>query len=155
MWCEVWGQVSQDSEYTFQVVKMGFNPITALLILFLLVNPTLGQDSEPDEQQQKSDNRKGWIQFSDGSILLPITAIEWGAPDRWSFTSLYVSSVWRAEDEVENKKTWHHNLHASLSPGLSGGRFGIGYGLIFDPPPGIERFWYCQFLPCRAVALLG
>ena len=65
--------------------------------------------------------------------LLPITAIEWGAPDRLSFTSLYVSSVWRAEDEVENKKTWHQNLHASLSPGLSGGRVGIGYGLIFNP----------------------
>ena len=130
--------------------RMVFSPITALLILFLLVNPTLGQDSEPDEQQEKSNNRQGWIKFSDGSILLPITAIEWGAPDRWSFTSLYVSSVWRAEDEVENKKTWHHNLHASLSPGLSGGRFGIGYGLIFDPP---ESRNFGIVSSCRAVLL--
>jgi len=111
-----------------------FNSTIALLILILSVNSTLGQDTKPDEKQQKSKNRQGMIHFSDGSILLPITAVEWGAPDRWSFTTMYVSSVWRDEDEVENKKTWHSNLHATLSPGLSGGRLGLGYGLIYDPP---------------------
>ncbi len=126
------------------------SPLSALLILFLSVSPTWGQDSESDESQKKSRNRQGMLRFSDGSVLLPITAIEWGAPDRWSFSSMYVTSVWYEEPEEENKKNWHPNLHASFSPGLSGGRIGIGYGLIFDPP---ESRDFGIISSCRAVLL--
>ena len=114
--------------------RIVLSSITTLLILFLLVNPTWGQDSEPDEQQRKSKNRQGWLRISDRVLLLPITAVEWGTPDRWSFSSLLIYRAWAVDDEEESKKTWHHNFHTSLSPGLSGGRIGIGYGLIFDPP---------------------
>jgi hypothetical protein len=68
--------------------------------------------------------------LSGRDVILPITALEWGAPDRWSFTSMYAHFL----HERSNERTWHHSLTATLSPGWSGGRFGLGYLNIFDPP---------------------
>ena len=69
------------------------------------------------------------FRLSDQDVILPITSIEWGSPDRWSFTSRYVHEL----DKDKEDREWHHSLSVAFSPGISGGRFGIGYLLLYDP----------------------
>ncbi|TKJ41634.1 hypothetical protein CEE37_03445 [candidate division LCP-89 bacterium B3_LCP] len=98
----------------------------AVLLLFLLAQPVWSQEGK----QKKSQNSRGMLRLSDQDVILPITSIEWGTPDRWSITSRYVHMFERDRDN----KTWLNNLSITLSPGISGGRFGIGYQSIFSPP---------------------
>ncbi len=67
-------------------------------------------------------------------VFLPITSVEWGAPDRWSFTARYVHMF----DAVEVRDTTRslNNLTVTLSPGTAGGRLGLGYENIFDSKKG-------------------
>ena len=98
-------------------------------LLFLIVHPVWSQESEQTTKQKKSGDGRGMIQLSDQDVILPITSIEWGTPDRWSITSRYVHMFEKDRDN----KTWLHNLSISLSPGIAGGRLGIGYQGIFSP----------------------
>jgi len=101
----------------------------ALILIFLFAHPVWSQESEETEKPKKSGGGRGMLQLSDQDVILPITSIEWGSPDRWSFTSRYVHMFEKDRDN----KTWLNNLSIALSPGLSGGRFAIGYLGIFSP----------------------
>ncbi|TKJ40488.1 hypothetical protein CEE37_09245 [candidate division LCP-89 bacterium B3_LCP] len=102
----------------------------AFVLIFLFAHPVWSQESEQSTKQKKSQNSRGMLFLSDQDVILPITSIEWGSPDRWSFTSRYVHMF----EKDRNNKTWLNNLSITLSPGISGGRFGIGYQSIFPPP---------------------
>ena len=101
----------------------------AFVLIFLFAHPVWSQESEETEKPKKSGGGRGMLQLSDQDVILPITSIEWGTPDRWSITSRYVHMFQKDRDN----KTWLHNLSITLSPGISGGRFGIGYQGIFSP----------------------
>ena len=61
-------------------------PYTFVLI-FLFAHPVWSQESEQSTKQKKSGGGRGMLQLSDQDVILPITSIEWGTPDRWSITS--------------------------------------------------------------------
>jgi hypothetical protein len=63
-------------------------------------------------------------------VVLSISSIEWGSPDRWSFTSRYIHMFDR--ESVRDHKPWLHSLTVSAIPGISGGRLGVGYGNVFS-----------------------
>ena len=68
---------------------------------------------------------------------MPITSIEWGTPDRWSFTSRYIHSF----EKERKRRIWHSNFTVFLSPGLSGGRIGAGFLGIYSPSsPKLREF---------------
>ena len=60
-------------------------PLTVFL-LFLIVHPVWSQESEQTTKQKISGGGRGMLQLSDQDVILPITSIEWGTPDRWSIT---------------------------------------------------------------------
>lgn len=99
--------------------------IVLLLLKFAL--PVQCQD------KPAADNKRhgSWlvVRPSDQDVILAISSIEWGIPDRWSFTSRYIHMF----DKDRDHKTWLNNLTITLSPGISGGRFGVGYQGIFSP----------------------
>lgn len=102
------------------------NVSVSLLLLF--VHPVWSQDSLQTAKQKKSHPRM-MIQLSDQDVILPITSIEWGVPDRWSITSRYTHMF----EKDRCNKTWLNNLSITISPGISGGRFGFGYQGILSP----------------------
>ena len=106
-----------------------FNVLYCILLSFIFIHPVFSQETE-DHDKPDEKSRKRYIgRISDQDVILPLISIEWGIPDRWSFTSMYV----REFDKDKERKTWHHNLCVTLSPGISGGRLGLGYLNIFDP----------------------
>jgi len=103
-------------------------PFTVFL-LFLVVNSVWCQESEQKEKQQKTRKSKLMWRLSEQDVILPITSIEWGIPDRWSFTSRFVHELGKDRDGKE----WFHSLCVTVSPGISGGRFAVSYHNIYDP----------------------
>ena len=103
------------------ILKISY--VVSFLLLF--AHPVWSQDSLQTANQKKSSP----FQLSDQDIILPITSIEWGTPDRWSITSRYVHMFEKDRDN----KTWLNNLSITLSPGTTGGRFAIGYQGIYTP----------------------
>lgn len=91
-------------------------------ILAGLALPAWSQEEAPAAEQQNRPVRLMW-RLGPKDMLLPVTSIEWGVPDRWSITSRYVHIF----DKTRNTFT------ISLSPGTDGGRFGMGYQHIFFP----------------------
>ena len=69
------------------------------------------------------------VNLSDQDVILPISSIEWGIPDRWSITTRYTHMFEKDRDG----KPWLNNLCITISPGISGGRIAIGYLGIFSP----------------------
>lgn len=108
--------------YTFRVLYT--------VILFLsFAHPVLSQDSLQTAKQKKSPPLRLMFRLSDQDVILPISSIEWGIPDRWSFTSRYIHKF----EKTEIKRTWRNNISLSISPGISGGRVAIGYQGIYSP----------------------
>jgi hypothetical protein len=70
-----------------------------------------------------------FIRLSRKDVFLYLSALEWGTPDNWSFTSRYLHLF---NNDAENQ-SWLHHLTITLSPGTSGGRLGLGYQGIFVP----------------------
>lgn len=103
--------------------------VYAAFLLLLLTHPAWSQDSVQTAKQKKSSPSRMILHLSDQDVILPITSIEWGTPDRWSITSRYVHMF----EKIRNKRLWLNNLSVSLSPGTAGGRFGIGYQGILSP----------------------
>lgn len=103
------------------ILKVSY--VISLLLLF--AHPVWNQDSLQTANPKKSS----LFQLSDQDVILPITSIEWGTPDRWSITSRYVHMFEKDRDN----KTWLNNLSITLSPGTTGGRFAIGYQGIYTP----------------------
>ena len=96
----------------------------------------LGSASPSWSQQEAPARKESHVQGScffatDQDVFLPVTSIEWGIPDRWSFTSRYVHMFEKERDG----KTRLHNLTVTLIPGTDGGRLGVGYQSVFIPDP--------------------
>ncbi len=68
--------------------------------------------------------------LTEDDVLLPITSLEWGRPDRVSFTSRYLHLFTQDRD----RKPWVHAATATLSPGTDGGRLGVGYKGVWKGP---------------------
>ncbi|MEN8191831.1 MAG: hypothetical protein ABFS12_03375 [Bacteroidota bacterium] len=103
--------------------------IVILLFLMLFTTYTFCQESgKKDEPSSKS--RGLMIRLSDQDVILPITSIEWGHPDRWSFTMRYIHSF----HKERKRRVWHHGAGISLHPGWSGGRLGFNYSATYSPP---------------------
>ena len=100
-----------------------------ICVLFLFTQTVQSQDSARTANQNKSRNHRLMLSLSDQDIFLPISSLEWGIPDRWSFTSRYIHMF----NKDRNDKTWLNNLCITLSPGTAGGRLAIGYQGIFSP----------------------
>ncbi len=98
----------------------------ALVAIVLLVILSAGVAFA--EEDQKPD-RRSFFRLSDHDVLLPIISLEWGAPDRFSFTSRYIHELGEKFDDQE----WFNSLSLSISPGWSGGRASLGYMLLWDP----------------------
>ena len=98
-------------------------------LLFMFSHAGWGQDSEQPAKQEKSQDHRFMLRLSDQDVVLPISSIEWGEPDRWSITSRYTHMF----EKDRNNKTWLNSLSISLSPGIAGGRFSIGYLGIYGP----------------------
>jgi len=107
------------------------NTATILFLLFC-VNAVFSQEAEEKVEPKAKSNKKFVVRLSEQDLIIPVTSIEWGIPDRWSFTSTYAHEF----DKNRDRKTWHHNLCVTISPGISGGRLGLGYLNIFDPKSG-------------------
>ncbi len=116
--------------------------IVTILLLFLCTNTILSQESEKKEKP----NQGFVFRLSEQDVILPITSIEWGHPDRWSFTSRYIHSF----EKERKRRLWQNNLGLSISPGLSGGRLGVGYLGIYSPPSLRE---FALFIELRSVLL--
>jgi len=98
----------------------------ALLLLLLLASGTAFA-SEPDEEV----GRRGSLlvtNFSERDILIHVSSIEWGSPDRWSFTTRYIRRLGESDG-----RSYYPHLTATLSPGSAGGRLGLGYLGIWSP----------------------
>ncbi|TFH00880.1 MAG: hypothetical protein E4H13_06320 [Calditrichales bacterium] len=106
-----------------------FHIMYTVLLLFLFAYPVCSQESDKTDKTKKSSDSRLMFPLSDQDIILPITSIEWGIPDRWSITSRYVHMFEKDRDN----KTWLNNGSIALSLGTAGGRFAIGYQGIYSP----------------------
>lgn len=104
---------------------------TIIILFLLLFCANMIFSEEAEEPVKKKESRKSWImlRLSDRDVILTLSSIEWGTPDRWSITSRYIHDL----DKERNGKTWLNNAGVFLSPGFSGGRLGVGYLVIYTP----------------------
>lgn len=121
--------------------------VCRLGLCVLLLGPALPSWSQEEAPAKKGSHVQGTCLFvTDQDVFVPVTSIEWGTPDRWSFTSRYVHMFEKDRDG----KTRLHNLTVTLIPGTDGGRLGVGYQAIFIPDP-VSRPDWAMFLEARAV----
>lgn len=101
--------------------------ITAAALLF-----TFSPDTVSGRESEKKDRpNQGFVfRLSEQDVILPVASIEWGHPDRLSFTSRYVHGL----EKGSKRRTWQNSIGISLSPGISGGRLGVGYIGTYSPP---------------------
>jgi hypothetical protein len=111
------------------------------LLLLALALPAWSQEDQP------SPPKKTHMNLSDQDGIFP-TSVEWGTPDRWSFTMRYIHMF----EKDPNNKRWLHNLTVTLSPGTDGGRLGVGYQAIFSPKV-VSDPDFAMFFEGRAVLL--
>jgi len=106
--------------------------ITLFLLLFCL-NSIFSQEAEQEEKQKS----RGFTRLTEQDTFLPISSLEWGHPDRFSFTSRLIHSFHKERKRI----TWRNNAGIFLSPGISGGRIGIDYLGIYSPShPNLQEF---------------
>lgn len=87
----------------------------------------------------------------DQDVVLTVSSVEWGAPDRWSFTTRYVHMFERKAER--DTKPWLNNLSVTLAPGTAGGRLGIGYQGIYSPKKSKPESDFSLLGEARAVLL--
>ena len=105
------------------------NIMYTVLFLLLFAYPVCSQESDKTNKTKKFSDSILMFRLSDQDIILPITSIEWGTPDRWSITSRYIHMFEKDRDN----KTWLNDLCITLSPGTAGGRLAIGYQGVYTP----------------------
>jgi len=98
-----------------------------LLLLLIFASNNFGEESKG--KKQSGMGKFFLIELSEQDKIMPIILIEWGQPDRWSFTSRYVHDFHKEKTGI----TWRNNAGIFLSPGFSGGRLGVGYMGIYTP----------------------
>lgn len=96
--------------------------------LILFVNPAWSEDPPGAGKQESPHKRWSLRKLSEQDVILPVSSIEWGSPDRWSFTSRYIHMFEKDRDG----KTWLNNATIALSPGWTGGRLSMGYQGIYS-----------------------
>lgn len=114
------------------------------LTLIALALPGWSQDP-PETEKKQRPVRLVW-NLGPQDVILPVTSVEWGIPDRWSLTARYIHMF----DQDRDDKPWLNNFTISLSPGTDGGRLGIGYQGIYTPPGKSDM---ALFAEARAVLL--
>jgi len=124
-------------------VRTGKLLLLGIAVLLLLpANPLSAQERCDAASYEAS--RRAMKRIGERDVLLPITSIEWGVPDRWSFTARYIHQM--NEDPGALVK---HGVGISASPGTAGGRLAAGsYVLIV---PGGKEFGF--LIECRVVVL--
>jgi hypothetical protein len=111
--------------------------IVAIFLLFICANNLFSQETEEKNEPIKRPNQRFIFRLSEQDVIMPITSIEWGYPDRWSFTMRYIHSF----HKERKRRIWHHGVGISLHPGWSGGRLGFNYSVIYSPPsPSLREF---------------
>ena len=111
--------------------------VVAIFLLLISVNNLLSLDTEEKPEPAKRPNQGFVFRLSEQDSIIPITSIEWGHPDRWSFTMRYMHSF----HKERIRRIWYHGVGISLLPGLSGGRLGFNYSVIYSPPsPSLREF---------------
>jgi hypothetical protein len=96
-----------------------------VLLSLCLMEPAAGQDAQGDESSK--EKKRSFCRLSPSDLILPITSIEFGVPDRWSMTARYIHQFDPCPGHIPRRD----NFCVTLSPGLSGGRLGLGYEAIF------------------------
>lgn len=101
-----------------------FQWVCAVLLLFGLAGPAWSQEAG------RATRGGSWFvtNLSDQDVIVAVTSVQWGAPDRWSFTSRYIHMFNKDRDY----RRVLHNFSVTLSPGTAGGRLGAGYENIFN-----------------------
>lgn len=100
-----------------------------LLFLFLLICVSNIYSEESKKKKHSGMGKFFLIKLSEQDKIMPIILIEWGQPDRWSFTARYIHDFHKEKTSI----TWRNNAGIFLSPGVSGGRLGVGYLGIYSP----------------------
>jgi hypothetical protein len=113
--------------------------------LCLMITASLSAQSAP-ASDEKALSPGLSFRISNQDVLLPITSIEWGLPDRWSFTSRYVHEF----DLSRTPMARRDNFTIICSPATAGARLGMGYQAIFNQLSGQS---FLTFFETRIVAL--
>ena len=88
-------------------LQRGLCGFIASVLLFMI----LCTGSAHCEEAKKDRRSIFWL--SDRDLFLPITAIEWGAPDRFSFTSRLIHRL----DREREGREWFSSVSLMVSPG--------------------------------------
>jgi hypothetical protein len=116
--------------------------VLALLCLLAAAPPAAAQQTSGPQHERSLLSQLFMRKFGAQDVTLLVSGFEWGAPDRWSFTSRYVHMFQTDRDH----KRMLHNFTATLSPGLAGARLGAGYqnvsfGLLSEARAVLLRTW--------------
>ncbi|MBI4911247.1 MAG: hypothetical protein HY823_00780 [Acidobacteria bacterium] len=98
-------------------------PVLGFGCAWLMVFSGTGLGAQPGDRPAR--RQLAWF-LSPDDVLLPISSVEWGRPDRWSFTSRYVHMFTKHRD-ARPGPAWIHSATFLASPGTDGGRLGVGY----------------------------
>lgn len=111
----------------------------------LLALAALAAPAQPAGRGWQGAQHRWFGALSEDDVLLPVSAIEWGVPDRWSVTARY-QHMFTKDRNARPLKPWIHSAAVTLSPGTDGGRLGAGY-------QGIWRLQAPVLVEARVVAL--
>jgi hypothetical protein len=75
-------------------------------------------------------------------VVLSMSSIEWGTPDRWSFTSR-CAYLFGSEPSRDHAR-WINTVTLTASPGLGGGRVGLGYQFVPRAKAGSDLGLICE-----------
>lgn len=99
--------------------------LCAVSLMMACADPAWSQEAARARKPKTGIAR--FLSPTDQDVFLPVTTVEWGSPDRWSFSARYVHMFQKERDHVRVL----HNITVTLSPGTAGGRVGAGYENIF------------------------
>jgi hypothetical protein len=89
-----------------------------------MLPPPPPASARPDPERRILVERLG-----EQDVLVFVSTLEWGTPDRWSVTGRYVHEF----ERERNGRTWLNNASLALSPGTDGGRVSVGYLSVWSP----------------------
>jgi hypothetical protein len=101
--------------------------LAALLFIMLGATPAWGA-TQAQTGREPPLRRLILVHQGEHVAVLSVSSIEWGTPDRWSFTSrgAYMFGSEYARDHAR----WINTVALTASPGLGGGRVGLGYWFV-------------------------
>ncbi len=109
--------MAQDSVFSRAASSRRVIAVLAATILLLFPGSLAGQRGDADSAGPRL--RLAW-RLSERATLLPITTVQWGAPERWSFTGRLVYGL----TSVQHGQ--HLSWSLGVSPGTGGARVHTG-----------------------------